>query len=377
MWKTSEVFFNQWIGLWSSLLNRRSWHFGSWNRQVPGTSETRSVQVSYREYVFSVEFAALDYTSPEKCQYAYKLEGFDRDWRYGGARRAAFYTNLDGGHYLFRVRGSNSDGVWSSHEANLAIDVFPPPWKRTWFIVLAAMLVLGALAWAYHARVAQLRRARVAQETFSRRLIESQEAERKRIAAELHDSLGQNLVVIKNSALLGLKDGAGSQKRFDEISSTASLALEEVRQIAHDLRPYQLDRLGLTKALNSLLNQANDSSAVAFTAEIDLVDDVLSRKEDQINLYRVVQESVTNILKHSAATEARLTVTRGAESVIVRMEDNGRGFDVEAPDRARDGFGVSGMAERARILGARYAIRSTPGKGTTILLDIPLRKEQA
>ena len=148
MWKTSEVFFNQWIGLWSSLLNRRSWHFGSWNRQVPGTSETRSVQVSYREYVFSVEFAALDYTSPEKCQYAYKLEGFDRDWRYGGARRAAFYTNLDGGHYLFRVRGSNSDGVWSSHEANLAIDVFPPPWKRTWFIVLAAMLVLGALAWA-------------------------------------------------------------------------------------------------------------------------------------------------------------------------------------------------------------------------------------
>src|ERR1017187_6182962 len=276
MWKTSEVFFNQWIGLWSSLLNRRSWHFGSWNRQVPGASETRSVQVSYREYVFSVEFAALDYTSPEKCQYAYKLEGFDRDWRYGGARRAAFYTNLDGGHYLFRVRGSNSDGVWSGHEANLAIDVFPPPWKRTWFIVLAAMLVLGALAWAYHARVAQLRRARVAQETFSRRLIESQEAERKRIAAELHDSLGQNLVVIKNSALLGLKDGAGSQKRFDEISSTASLALEEVRQIAHDLRPYHLDRLGLTKALNSLLKQANDSSAVAFTAEIDPVDDVFS-----------------------------------------------------------------------------------------------------
>ena len=351
--------------------------FRKLDRQVPGISEARSVQVSYRENVFSVEFAALDYTAPEKCKYVYKLEGFDRDWRESGATRAASYTNLDGGHYLFRVRGTNSDGVWSSHEASLEIEVLPPPWKRPWFMVLAAMLTLGALAWAYRARMAQLRRARVAQETFSRRLIESQEAERKRIAAELHDSLGQNLVVIKNSALLGLKDGGGSQKRFDEISSTASLALEEVRQIAHDLRPYQLDRLGLTRALRSLVNQANDSSPVAFTAEIDPVDDIFSRKEDQINLYRVVQESVTNILKHSAAAEARLTVTREAKSVTVRVEDNGRGFDAESPDRASDGFGVSGMAERARILGARYAIRSAPGKGTAILLEIPVREEQA
>src|ERR1035437_4911062 len=81
--------------------------FRKMDRQVPGIWKARSVQVSYREYVFSVEFAALDYTAPEKCQYAYKLEGFDRDWRYSGARRAAFYTNMDGGHYVFRVRGSN------------------------------------------------------------------------------------------------------------------------------------------------------------------------------------------------------------------------------------------------------------------------------
>jgi signal transduction histidine kinase len=91
----------------------------------------------------------------------------------------------------------------------------------------------------------------------------------------------------------------------------------------------------------------------------------------------VVQESVTNMMKQSAATEARLTVTRQAKSVIVRMEDNGRGFDAESPERASDGFGVSGMAERARILGARYAIRSVPGKGTTVLLDIPVTEEHA
>ena len=230
--------------------------------------------------------------------------------------------------------------------------------------------------------MARLKRARATQEAFSRQLIESQENERKRIAGELHDSLGQNLLIIKNRALLGLTPDAPatvSIEQLNEISSTATQAIEEVREIARNLRPYKLDRLGLTKALESIIEQAADSSEINFSFLVDPVDGLFS-KEAEINLYRVVQESINNILKHSQATDVHLRVAREAHSVGLEIKDNGVGFDTEAvtgEDAERRGFGLAGIAERARIIGGKHSIRSSPGNGTTITLKIELREQQS
>jgi signal transduction histidine kinase len=127
-----------------------------------------------------------------------------------------------------------------------------------------SITVAGALVLAWQRRVLQFKRAEAVQHAFTRKLITSQESERKRIAAELHDSLGQRLVVIKNLALISLKGGslisgmpdADASSRIEEISAEASHALAEVREISYSLRPYQLDRIGLTKAIEALVGRS-------------------------------------------------------------------------------------------------------------------------
>jgi len=350
------------------------------DRLTRGVDRNKEVSLSPRDYIVSAEFAALDYTAPRKSHYAYRLQDFDRDWHYSGTSRLAIYTNLDPGNYEFHVKATNADGVWSSHEALLVIHVIPPLWRRWWFLTLAGSAFIVIVGSIYQRRIAGLQREKLAQENFSRRLIGSQEAERKRIAAELHDSLGQDLLVIKNHALLGIAIDGEKEKvleRLNEISATASLALDEVREISRALRPYQLDRLGLKKALESICKRAADSSPIKFLVDIDAIDRLFS-KEDEINLFRVVQESVNNILKHSEATEASIVITRESHRILVIVEDNGKGFDsvmLTSADRA--GFGLVGIAERARILGAKFTTHATAGLGTRLTLEIPLRNEHA
>ncbi|MEQ8463833.1 two-component regulator propeller domain-containing protein [Coleofasciculus sp. E1-EBD-02] len=111
----------------------------------PAISVAKNIKLSYKDDFFSFKFAALDYTNPEKNQYAYKLEGFDHDWIYSGTRRYASYTNLDPGTYTFRVKGSNNDGVWNEEGTSVTITIIPPPWKTGWAYTLYGILIFGAI----------------------------------------------------------------------------------------------------------------------------------------------------------------------------------------------------------------------------------------
>src|SRR5262249_39022678 len=149
----------------------------------------------------------------------------------------------------------------------------------------------------YKRRISTLKRAHQAREAFSRQLIESQEAERKRIAAELHDSLGQNLLVIKNRALLAMTSAnEGTLEQLTEISSATDQAIDEVSEIAYNLRPYHLDRLGLARAIEAMLRRVSGSSGINFSSDIDELDGLLDERSE-ISLYRIIQESVNNIVK--------------------------------------------------------------------------------
>jgi ligand-binding sensor domain-containing protein/signal transduction histidine kinase len=322
-----------------------------------------------------IHYAGLSFIKPEQVKFRYKLEGVDHDWVDAGNRRVAYYSHLAPGTYTFTVVAANSDSVWNTTGRQLRITIIPPFWLRWWFLILCAVVIVVLIFSLYRWRVARLEQSRIAQEEFSRRLIASQEQERQRIAAELHDSLGQNLLIIKNRALLGLTAGVAETapvEQLHEISSTATQAIEEVRQIARNLRPYKLDRLGLTKALESIIAQAADSSEINFSARVDSVDGLFSR-EAEINLYRIVQESVNNVLKHSQATNVQLLVEREERNVRFEINDDGAGFDFEAlkaENADQRGIGLDGIAERARIIGGKHSIRSTPGKGTTIAVTI-------
>jgi signal transduction histidine kinase/ligand-binding sensor domain-containing protein len=328
---------------------------------------------------FEIHYSGLSFINPELVKFKYRLEGLDAEWIDAGTRRTAYYSHLPPGNYRFTVLAANRDAVWNNHGASIEIIVLPPFW-RTWWFVTFAFLALGGFALAvYRHRVGILKRAHATQEAFSRQLIESQEEERRRIAIELHDSLGQSLVLIRNWALLGLKasdEQAPARGNLNEISTTASEAISEVREIAYNLGPYQLDRLGLSKTIEEMVQKVSNSSPVMFNVEIDELDGVFSRQAE-ISIFRIVQEAINNVVKHSRATEARISVKRDSAYLALTIQDDGRGFPTEeystnGADRRR-GLGLMGMFERVRILSGDWAIDSAPGLGTTIRVRIACR----
>jgi diguanylate cyclase (GGDEF)-like protein len=123
-------------------------------RLEPGGSS--GIRISHRENFFSFEFSALDYVAPERVQYAYRMEGFDQDWIDSGNRRYASYTNLDPGSYIFRVKATNSDGLWNEDELEVAVTITPPFWQTWWFRMLGVIVVLGAVFGTYRLRVRHL-----------------------------------------------------------------------------------------------------------------------------------------------------------------------------------------------------------------------------
>ena len=255
--------------------------------------------------------------------------------------------------------------------------VAPLLWQTTWFRVIAVLCALGCGIAVYELRVLSLKRQRALQENFSRGLIESQENERKRIAAELHDGLGQSLLVVKNYAAMALKESKlpeKTQKQLQEISESASTSIEEVRTIARALRPYQLDRFGLTKTLEDATEVAGHAGRLAITADVENVDGTLS-SESEISVYRIVQEWLNNVVKHSRAVKARLLVQKTDGMIHMVLEDDGVGFDYDAVmKRSVPGLGLANLAERARLLGGSLAIQTAPGKGTRLVLELPRTK---
>lgn len=248
-----------------------------------------------------------------------------------------------------------------------------PWWTLKGFILLAGTLLAVSVSGLFvifilRRRLENQRRAKF---IFSRQILQSQEEERRRIAVNLHDTLGQNLLIIKNQSHLAMQlpaDEPATRHRLHQISEVTLQAIEEVRQITRNLRPYQLDRLGLTHAVRAVIKTASENSPIQFASDVDEIDETFD-KEAEIHVYRIIQEGINNIIKHSGATEATIVIRRTAAAVSISIRDNGRGFD--AGLAAPAGFGLNGIVERVWILGGKSSIESSPGHGANLLFEIP------
>lgn len=332
-----------------------------------------------------INYTGLSFNKSDQMRFRYRLEGLEDDWIEVGPRRTAFYSHLPSGKYTFHVIAANSDGVWNTAGQSLRITVVPPIYRRWWFVALSGLMLIGLVAFAFQFRIRQLQKLQLAQQSFARQLIASQEAERKRIAAELHDGLSQSLVIIKNRALMALQAPVKLERataQLEEIADSSVSAIDEVRDIAYALRPFHLDRLGLTKAIIEMVEKVGETHRLQTTINLTPLDGWWS-PEIEINLYRIVQESLNNIVKHAQATACRLSAQQHDQTLTLEIADNGRGF-VNAERSARNletngqaklyhpksGFGLLGMAERVRLLGGQWQIQSTPGAGTTITITL-------
>jgi ligand-binding sensor domain-containing protein len=147
---------------------------------------------------FEVAYAGLSFIDPQRIEFRYRLVGLDSDWIEAGARRTAYYSHVAPGTYTFEVMAANRDGVWSERPAQFRVVIVPPFWQTWWFALLAVSLMIAAAILLYRRRISALKQAHAAQQAFSKQLLESQERERQRIAAELHDGLGQSLLIIRH-----------------------------------------------------------------------------------------------------------------------------------------------------------------------------------
>ena len=324
-----------------------------------------------------IQYTGLSFVNSERMSFKYRLAPADDKWVEAGTRRAAYYSHVAPGHYTFSVLAANSDGVWSPTGASLPFVVLPA-WYQTWLARGAGgATIAGLLIAAYLRRVNRLERARAMEREFSRRLMESQEQERQRLAAELHDSVGQSLLVIKNRAVMALDHSESPGKvseQITEVSNIASQALREVRGMAQDLRPFQLDEMGLTKAILAMTRRLADSSSIQFHTDITELNGELP-KDREIHFYRVIQELLTNIVKHSRATKANVTIRKAGPILRALVQDNGSGFDVSGSagqPSTQTGFGLRGIRERVRTLGGRLQLDSRAGEGTSMVVEVPI-----
>jgi signal transduction histidine kinase/ligand-binding sensor domain-containing protein len=325
----------------------------------------------------SLEFSVLDFDEEQRHRYAYRLAGPRDGWIDLGTRRNITFADLAPGTYELSVRGRNGRGVESTTAFPLRLRIIPPFWMSWWFKLTGlAGLVLTTVA-GHRLRVSALKRRNRELTTLQHKLEHSKEDERKRIARELHDEMGQIMAAAKiNLQVAAGTADEGTRRKIDDTVQLVNRMIGQVRAISLDLRPPLLDEIGLGPALGGYLEELARRSGMAIDTDLD-TGPPGSRLpgEIEIQVFRLVQESMTNAIRHSGATRVAVAVRRKAGALEITVRDDGRGFEVgPVLERAARGqhLGLLGMRERVRSLGGTLRIDSAPGSGTLIGARLPL-----
>jgi signal transduction histidine kinase len=207
---------------------------------------------------------------------------------------------------------------------------------------------------------------RVARDSL-RRVVAGQEVERRRLARELHDETGQALT----SILLGLRalEEANSDVEVDDLRELVVATLQDVRRLAVQLRPKALDDFGLVPALERLVQTFSESSGISVELEAQIGEERLP-SDVETTVYRIVQEALTNVVKHAEASRVSILLVRRDSTVTAVVEDDGRGFDPESA--GEDSLGLEGMRERVELHEGRLTVETAPGSGPTLRVEVPL-----
>ena len=343
----------------------------SWLDSRPGEIPLRLPANNQR---MEVQFTALSYTDPRNVAFKYMLEGLDKDWVDAGSERVAKFSHLAPGDYRFQVIACNNDGIWNETGASLALSVATPFWQTRWFIAVASLAALGCVAGIV--RYVTVLRMRRQLERLERE--HAIERERARIAKDMHDDLGASLSEI--TLLSELAQGAESspwevQSDLRKIATKARSVTRSLAEIVWAVNP-QHD--AFDDFVTYTCNFAEDYLRLAgIRCRLDLpakLPNIALTTHVRHNLFLVVKEALHNTVKHAAASEVWLRIALNADGFRLLIEDNGRGFDLEATATGTrcqtQGHGLSNLRQRAEDIGGRLEMRSQPGQGSTVQLEV-------
>lgn len=303
-----------------------------------------------------LEFGLLGEFITESISYRYRLN--KEIWNNLGSKNKLNLINMSPGIYSLEVEALDSSRERIGEVLKLELNAQDFFYNSIWFYILVLVIFLAFGFWY----VFQLKQRHVLKEEFASKLINTQENERSRIAKELHDSIGQKLLVLKNTLLLK------KEKEPEEIKIVES-TIKEVREMSHNMHPFQFKQLGLTKSLRNLIDAFQRTSTVFYSSEIEEVDHCIP-EEKEIFLFRMLQECISNVEKHSQATACNLRVVSNEKYIYFILKDNGKGFEYEEQLNSTKNLGLQTLKERAQYINAILKIESKAVKGTTITITI-------
>ncbi|MEM0963521.1 MAG: two-component regulator propeller domain-containing protein [Bacteroidota bacterium] len=336
-----------------------------------------TLRLQYDQNFFQLRFSSLDLRSPRRARYRYRLDNYEDEWRTTDADTPeAGYTAVPPGEYTFLVR---SDGIRPIAATRLHVIVVPAMWQTAWFqvgIALALLLVAGGVTLVVQRQRAVVRSQREADVAeLKRRVAEGRDRERVRLARELHDGPVQDLYSLGHELdRIRLRESTGDTQSLSEARERVTTVTSNLRDVLATLRPPVIPHLGLAAALEALARRRRHRQ-LAITLDLDREAAAELPSEVQNAIYRIVQESLANVVKHAEATSVRVALRRQLRGVEVTVEDDGVGFEppTQLLDLARAGrFGVVGASERAEVLDGTLRVESAPGQGTTVRAWLPL-----
>ncbi|HMH23065.1 MAG TPA: two-component regulator propeller domain-containing protein [Puia sp.] len=399
-------------------------------------TETKEITLSYKQSVISFAFASLNYTAPEKKQYAYMLEGFDKKWNYIGMRRTATYTNLDAGKYIFKVRGLNNDGTWSPGFTAIQLIITPPFWQAWWFRVLALLLVTGGAVSVYRVRTGKIRAQRteletqvqertgqltisITEERKARQEAElaNGDAEKARLEAEKanraksvflatmsHEIRTPMNGVLGMASLLAETTLTEEQEDYTDTIRNCGETLMNVINDILDFSKIESCKMELEQKsfdLRTCIEEVLDVFAgKAGQAGLDLVyqiDHNVPSKiiGDDMRIRQILMNLVGNAIKFTQKGEVFVSVhlssagTGGEIILSFEIKDTGIGIPADKVDRLFQAFsqvdssttrkyGGTGLGlviseKLIHLMGGVIEVTSQPGKGTTFIFTLPTR----
>jgi signal transduction histidine kinase len=342
--------------------------------QAVGTARHRSLGVEPESRRLEIDYTGLSLTAPHRILFRYMLEGADNTWSEAGTRRTAYLSYLRPGRYVFRVQSLSAEGL-AGPEASLELLVKPHFWETGWFVALAAAVTLGVVAGAVH-WVSRLRHRRQIAQIEQAHAIER---DRTRIAHDIHDEIGSGLTQLSilshaaPAADTGEKEMAG---RLWEIEKTVTEMTAAVDEIVWAVNPRHDSLESLVSYLSGVVQEF--ARRVGLKCNIDApfdLEQLAVTAEFRHELYLVVREALQNVAKHAGATEVRFSIQNDPSGLVLRLEDNGRGFP-ERPSgpkaSVQDGIGLESMRQRITKLGGTMSCANRLEGGAVVVFRIIL-----
>jgi two-component system, sensor histidine kinase ChiS len=343
----------------------------------------KAITLHWPQRSFEFGYSALSYAQPGRNQFAYMLENFDQAWNQVGTQREGRYTNLPGGNYVLRIKASSQDGIWNETGVSIRVTVVPAIWQTLWFRLSTAgcILILGMTVYWWRVRSIQSYnrdlerqvrdRTKEIEKLFERTKELAVVEERNRLARELHDSAKQKAFAAL--AQLGTANGIlkknpkAAKNHLVEAENLVYEVIEELTFLIQEMYPAALKEKGLATTLHEYVFE--------WEGRTDIQADVRINNERRLRLnleqaiYRVIQEALSNVSRHSHATHVEVELSYMLDSVVAIVADNGCGFDNKARP---SGVGLRSIRERIESLGGVVGIDSMPDCGTRLTVHLPI-----